>query len=178
MYVENTHTRCIPVFTSFLTVPLTSGSAFWHVQRLFRIWNFEASRTQIWVRGSLRDRDFGAPLIKILFFGPLDSTEKITTNGLLGDSNRRLLILLQSLRPTGLVGSFIFKYCSDFLLFNTTYAFDGCKWVREAFLPFFYLKIIKGRPARKMMWVFILFILLVAQLLRRRDAIPYRPIFI
>ena len=53
--VENTHTRCVPLFTSFLTVPLTSGSAFWHIQRLFRIWNFEASRTQIWVRGSLRD---------------------------------------------------------------------------------------------------------------------------
>ena len=123
-------------------------------------------------------RDFGSPLIKILFFGPLDSTEKITTNGLLGNSNRQLHILLQSLRPTGLVRSFIFKYYSDFLIFNTTYAFDGCKWVCEAFLPFFYLKIIKGRPAQKTMWVFIIFIVLVAQLLLRTDAIPYRPIFI
>jgi len=50
--------------------------------------------------------------------------------------------------------------------------------VCEAFLPFFYLKIIKGRPAQKTMWVFIIFIVLVAQLLLRTDAIPYRPIFI
>ena len=47
MYVENTHIRCIPFFTSFLTVPLKSGPACYVIQWLFRIQNFEASRTQI-----------------------------------------------------------------------------------------------------------------------------------
>ena len=28
MYVENKHNMCIPLFTSFLIVPLTSGPAF------------------------------------------------------------------------------------------------------------------------------------------------------
>ena len=35
MYVETCNpSRCVPYFTSFLTVPLTSGSAFWHIQQL------------------------------------------------------------------------------------------------------------------------------------------------
>ena len=56
VYVENTHTRCTPFFTSSLTVPIMTGSAFWHIQRLFCIWNFQASRTQLWVIRVLRDR--------------------------------------------------------------------------------------------------------------------------
>ena len=40
VYVENTHTPGVFLtlfITSFLTVPLTTRSSFWHIQRLFRI---------------------------------------------------------------------------------------------------------------------------------------------
>ena len=37
MYVENKHNRYVPYFTSFLTVQLMTGPAFWHIQRLFRV---------------------------------------------------------------------------------------------------------------------------------------------
>ena len=64
------------------------------------------------------------------------------------------------------------------MLYNTNYAFDGWIIRAPAFFLFFFIKNKKAGPARKMMWVFILFILLVKNLLLRTDAIPYSPIFI
>ena len=53
--VENKHTKSICYFISFLiTVPVTSGSAFWHIQWFLHIY-FNASHTQIWLCGVSRD---------------------------------------------------------------------------------------------------------------------------
>ena len=49
---------------------------------------------------------------------------------------------------------------------NTNYAFDGGIVRAKHFFLFFLLKKIKGWPAQKMVQDFILFILLVAQLVR------------
>ena len=49
---------------------------------------------------------------------------------------------------------------------------------RQLFFAVFFLKEIKRQARVKNDTRFILFILLVAQLLLRTDAIPYRPIFI
>ena len=121
-------------------------------------------------------KDLARPEIKILFSSSLYSSWKIINinNDMLGNSNRRLLIILQCLQPAGLIGWAVLKIYGEFVLCNINYAFDG--WIIH-FLPFFFEKKVKGWPARKMMWFFILFILLVAQLLPRTDPIPYSPIF-
>ena len=123
-------------------------------------------------------KDFGSPLIKFLISSPLYSPWKIINFDLLGDSNRRLLELLQSLRPTGLVGRVIFKYYGDFLFHNTNYAFDG--WIPCApafFCRFFYKKNKKAGPREKWCEIYF-FILLVTKLLLQTDAIPYVYLFI
>ena len=51
-------------------------------------------------------------------------------------------------------------------------------YARQLFFRFFFIKNKKAGPARKMMWVFILFILLVKKLLLWTDAIPLCRVFI
>ena len=106
-------------------------------------------------------RDFGAPLIEIFLFGPLYSPWKKMKNDLLGGSNQGLLILLQWLRPAVLIGWAIFKNYGEMLFYNTNYAFDCCKWVREAFLPFFFFLKEKVCPARKKAGKLVLFIFFI-----------------
>ena len=98
--------------------------------------------------------------------------------GLLGNSNRQLLIVLQCFQPTGLIGWAIFKIYGEIVLFNTNYAFDGWIVRAPAFLSFFFIKNKKAGPRKKRCEYFILFILLVLQLLLRTDAIPYVYLFI
>ena len=123
-------------------------------------------------------KEFGAPLIKILILSPLYSPWKIINFDLLGGSNRRLLILLQSIQPTGLFARVIFKNNGEILFYNTNYAFDGWIVCAPVFFCFFFIKKIKRQARAKNDARFILFILLVKKLLLRTDAIPYSPIFI
>ena len=74
--------------------------------------------------------------------------------------------------------SFNLKIYGEIVIYNTNYAFDGWNIRAPAFFLFFFTKNKKDWPARKMMRVFILFILLVKKLLLRTDAIPNRPYFI
>ena len=55
-------------------------------------------------------------------------------------------------QPAGLIGWVIFKNYGDFLFHSTNYAFDCCKWLREAFLPFFLLKKIKSEACAQKGW--------------------------
>ena len=121
-------------------------------------------------------REFGAPLIKILFFGPLYSPWKIIKNNLLGGSNRRLLKLLQSLRPTGLVGRVILKNMAKFCFIIQTMRLMVEFHARQLFFAVFFLKEIKRHARAKNDVGFFLFVLPVPQLLLRTDAKSYRPI--
>ena len=71
---------------------------------------------------------------------------------MLGNSNRRLLIILQCLQPAGLIGWAILKIYGEFVIFNTNYAFDG--WIVHL-LPFFLKKRWKAGPREK--WCGFLF---------------------
>ena len=63
---------------------------------------------------------------RIFLFGPLYSPWKKIKIDLLGGSNRQLLKLLQSLRPTGLHSRVILrKKIGEILFYNKTYALDG-----------------------------------------------------
>ena len=84
--------------------------------------------------------DFPRPDIKISFFGPLDSTEKMTNIDVSEDLNGRQLMFRQPLTAyTNFAGCHL-KFMAIFLFINTTYAFDGWIIRAPAFFPFFFNK--------------------------------------